>query len=83
MTTLHTPIARHLLAHLDAFTWLMDFHPGKPRPPSAVEIAHARRAKHDSIDADTCRDTGMSAQDGTGISNYQPDLPFFMQAGFK
>lgn len=83
MTTLHKPIAQHLLAQLDAFNWLMDVNPGKPRPPSAVEIAHARRAELAQIDAPTIRDIGMSAEDATGINSYQADLPFFMQSEFK
>lgn len=83
MTSLGKPLAQHLLAHLDAFNWLMDVTPGKPRPPSAVETAHARRTDLASLNAHTCRDIGMSAGDATGISSHQPDLPFFMQAGFK
>ena len=83
MTTLHIPIAQHLLAQLDAFNWLMDVNPGKPRPPSAVEIAHVRLADLASLNVHTCRDIGMSAQDATGISSYQKALPFFMQAGFR
>lgn len=83
MTTLRKPIVQHLLAQLDAFHWLMDVNPGKPRPPSAVEIAHTRRADLACLNAHTCRDIGMSAGDATGISSHQPDLPFFMQAGFR
>ncbi len=83
MTSLQKPLVQHLLAQLDAFNWLMDVNPGKPRPPSAVEIAHARRAELAHIDAATSRDIGLSAEDATGISTHQPDLPFFMQAGFK
>ena len=83
MTSLGKPLAQHLLAHLDAFNWLMDVTPGKPRAPSAVDIAHARRAEVASIDHTTQCDIGISAEDATGISTYQAALPFFMQAGFK
>ena len=83
MTTLRKPIAQHLMDHLDAFSWLMDFNPGKLRSLKSVAIAHARRAELVQIDASTCRDICLSAEDATGISSYQPDLPFFMQSGFK
>ena len=83
MTSLGKPLTQHLLDHLEAFNWLMDFNPGKPRPPSEVEIAHVQRADLARIDADTQRDIGISASDATGISTHQAALPFFMQSGFK
>ena len=83
MTSLGKPLVPHILAQLEAFTWLMAVTPGTPRPPTAVEIAHTRNADLTRLDANTQRDIGKSAQDATGISTYQPDLPFFMQAGFR
>jgi hypothetical protein len=83
MTSLGKPLMGHILAQLDAFNWLMDVNPGNPHPPSAVDIAHARRVDLAKLDARTERDIGMSAADATGISNHQEALPFFMQAGFK
>ncbi len=47
-----------------------------------VENAQARRCELASLPQDLLRDTGMSAQDATGIARQQPDLPFFMQDGF-
>ena len=80
MTSLGNPLMQQLLAQIDVFYWLMDV---RPRRPSVVETAHVRRAELASLDAHTQRDSGMSAQDATGISSYQPDLPFFMQSGFR
>ena len=83
MTTLGKPLMHHLLAQLDGFAWLMDLNPGKPRPPTAVDLAHARNVELNALDAHSRRDIGMSAGDATGISSHQEALPFFMQAGFR
>lgn len=83
MTSLGNPLLPQILARLDAFIRQMDFNPGKPRPPTSLEIAHSRNADLAKLDALCCSDIGMSAPDATGISSYQPDLPFFMQSGFK
>lgn len=83
MTSIGKPLTQHLLDHLNAFTWLMDTNPAKPRAPTEVEIAHIRRAELACFDDHTSRDINMSASDATGISNYQEALPFFMQAGFR
>ena len=82
MTSLGNPLLPQILAQFDAVNWLMNVNPGKPRPPSAVEIAHARNVQLAALDPHTRRDTGLSASDATGISTHQEALPFFMQAGF-
>ena len=44
--------------------------------------AHALRRELASLPPDTLRDTGLPPEEATGISTYQPDLPFFMQSRF-
>ena len=44
--------------------------------------AHALRRELASLPQDTQRDTGLPPEAATGISTYQPDLPFFMQSRF-
>ena len=83
MTSLGKPLLPQIMAQLDAFSWLMDFNPGKPRPPSAVNVAHAQNVELTALDQHTSRDIGLSAHDATGISSHQQALPFFMQTGFK
>lgn len=56
--------------------------PAAPAARSAVEVAQACNATLARITAEIRRDTGLSAEDLTGTSTYQPDLPFFMQPGF-
>ena len=47
-----------------------------------VEAAHeACRAHRDVSDRDI-QDAGLSREEALGVSNHQPDLPFFMQPGF-
>ena len=47
-----------------------------------VECGHVARSDLMSISAEVSRDTGFDPSDATGISSWQPDLPFFMQGGF-
>lgn len=35
-----------------------------------------------AIRPETLRDTGLSADDLTGVPSYDPALPFFLQSGF-
>ncbi|MES2542608.1 MAG: hypothetical protein V4720_12840 [Pseudomonadota bacterium] len=44
--------------------------------------AHARRRILEDLPPDLLRDTGLTPEQATGIKRHQPDLPFFMQAGF-
>lgn len=47
-----------------------------------VDIAHARRCDLASLPQDVLQDTGLPPEGATGITDHQPDLPFFMQSGF-
>ena len=58
--------------------WLCMFQTSVAR----VGKAHALRRELASLPQDTERDTGLPPETATGISTYQPDLPFFMQHGF-
>ena len=58
--------------------WLGLLHASVER----VGTAQALRCKLASLPPDTLRDTGLTPQDVSGISAWQPDLPFFMQNGF-
>lgn len=74
---------RHHLLLMQLLSVLADIPRGTPKSP----LSTAAKADPDQIafaatDAAIARDTGMSAEDATGIRAYQPDLPFFMQSGF-
>jgi hypothetical protein len=71
------PILMHLLSALGDIA-----HLSPKGPLSAVTNADPAMARCAAIDAAIARDTGMPAEDATGIKTYQPDLPFFMQSGF-
>lgn len=45
--------------------------------------AHNESCTLDALPKDIRRDIGMSPEDATGIPSWQPDLPFFMQGGFR
>ncbi len=47
-----------------------------------TDAAHARCRTLESVPPDLFRDTGLTPEDATDIRRHQPDLPFFMQAGF-
>ncbi|MDP3261924.1 MAG: hypothetical protein U1E06_04880 [Tabrizicola sp.] len=47
-----------------------------------VEEAHASRCTLASVAGPDIQDTGIDPSDATGVSSWQPDLPFFMQHGF-
>ena len=49
---------------------------------TGLSKAHARRHELASLPKDIQRDTGLSPEEATGISSFQPDLPFFLQRGF-
>lgn len=83
MTTRPAPTTLHRFAWFNALVRRLVAVSAARKGPSAVELAHARNAVLTSIGDQTCRDSGMSANDATGYSSHQPDLPFFMQAGFK
>jgi hypothetical protein len=47
-----------------------------------VEAAMASQSRLSSMGPETECDTGLSAEDLTGVASHDPALPFFMQAGF-
>lgn len=47
-----------------------------------VDTAHTQSCKLASLPKDTLRDTGLTPEHASGISTWQPDLPFFMQNSF-
>lgn len=47
-----------------------------------VDDAHAARCTLASFAKAEFEDTGVDPSDATGISPWQPNLPFFMQSGF-
>ena len=47
-----------------------------------AEAAQAARCRLESVSAEVVQDSGLDPSDATGISAWQPDLPFFMQSGF-
>jgi hypothetical protein len=47
-----------------------------------AEQSHHRRLGFALVSADVLRDIRISAEEATGLSSRQPDLPFFMQTGF-
>lgn len=48
----------------------------------AAARAHERRRMFEAVDDDVIRDTGLPPDTATGLSGWEPDLPFFMQPGF-
>jgi hypothetical protein len=58
-----------------AFAWIR-------KTLHAVEDAHQSRCNLSSFAAEEFEDTGVDPSDATGITSWQPDLPFFMQSGF-
>ena len=61
-----------------AARWLRIFQVAFARTETAQ--AHARALA--SLPSDILRDTGLTPEEATGISAFQPDLPFFLQRGF-
>jgi uncharacterized protein YjiS (DUF1127 family) len=47
-----------------------------------VIAAHDARRLHQGVSDRDLRDAGLSREEALGVSNHQPDLPFFMQPGF-
>ena len=47
-----------------------------------VEAAMARQSRLSAVRPEAERDTGLSAEELTGAPSHDPDLPFFLQAGF-
>ena len=47
-----------------------------------VEVAMAGQSRLSAIRPETESDTGLSAEDLTGATSYDPALPFFLQSGF-
>jgi hypothetical protein len=48
----------------------------------AAARAHERRRMFESVGEDVVRDTRVPPDTATGLSGWEPDLPFFMQSGF-
>jgi hypothetical protein len=48
----------------------------------AAARAHERRRMFEAVGADVLRDAGLPPDTATGLSGWDPDLPFFMQPGF-
>ena len=47
-----------------------------------AKTAHTLRHELSCLPQEIARDSGLCPEDVTGISTWQPDLPFFMQNGF-
>ena len=47
-----------------------------------VETAMAGQSGLSAIRPETLRDTGLPAEELTGVRAHDPDLPFFLQSGF-
>jgi hypothetical protein len=47
-----------------------------------VEVAMAGQACRAALRPDMLSDSGLSPDDLTGAPSHDPDLPFFLQAGF-
>ncbi len=47
-----------------------------------VEAAMTGQRRLAELRPETLSDTGLSAEDLTGLPTHDPDLPFFMQSGF-
>jgi uncharacterized protein YjiS (DUF1127 family) len=47
-----------------------------------VNAAHEACRRHRDLSDRDLRDAGLSREEALGVSNHQPDLPFFMQPGF-
>jgi uncharacterized protein YjiS (DUF1127 family) len=47
-----------------------------------VNDAHEACRLHREVSDRDLQDAGLSREEALGISNHQPDLPFFMQPGF-
>lgn len=47
-----------------------------------VEAAMTGQRRLAELRPETLRDTGLSADDLTGVATHDPDLPFFLQSGF-
>lgn len=56
-------------------------HALRSRIGAAVR-AHERRRMFESVGEDVMRDTRVPPDTATGLSGWEPDLPFFMQSGF-
>jgi hypothetical protein len=78
-TDLSKPSLRRTFRFLDV---LKGFRSSLRRHLDGVETAHAQRRALEAIPAEAEQDTGLSRSDLTGIPEWQPDLPFFMQSGF-
>lgn len=48
----------------------------------AAARAHERRRMFEAAGEDVMRDTRVPPDTATGLSGWEPDLPFFMQRGF-
>ena len=48
----------------------------------AAARAHERRRMFEAAGEDVMRDTRVPPDTATGLSGWEPDLPFFMQPGF-
>ena len=48
-----------------------------------VNAAHEACRLHRVVSDRDLHDAGLSREEALGVSNHQPDLPFFMQPGFR
>ncbi len=47
-----------------------------------VNAAHEACLLHRDVSDRDLQDAGLSREEALGVSNHQPDLPYFMQPGF-
>lgn len=76
------PTKRGQLVVQTARTWITRWLGLLHSSVERVDTAHALRCKLASLPQDTLRDTGLTPEDASSISAWQPDLPFFMQNSF-
>lgn len=79
MTRLAQPTAIHAMTTaLPGPGWIDRLR----RHVARLDAAMACQSRLSSLQAETLRDTGLSAEDLTGTPSHDPALPFFMQSRF-